>query len=372
MKKMVSLLVVLCMLALMLPGTAVKSAATPPSVEDILNDYHAKAFEQNRESEEGGAAAYARSGSERTLEQETVEILCDAGYEAYNVTADNYDSVEALLQTDLTSMGIDREGSYIVVISGEEENSGNPNSRAGGSFIEQDDGGLGGTDNPTGDIWFEYTHDNKTYKMRYVTVTAAENPNFRKVDEVKLNEEFGPNDVLEIVGMASSTVGLLSGTVIVGGVATSLVILNTPVSIALLITGMISNYTPSYRDLIEMVCESIWTVKYTQIYNSGDNEWYLNAGVEYVTVQKLVNYSVYNPNTNRYDNGRVCFDDEVLYSALYNDPETMKVRAVHAYEYGNHEEHYLDTVDQVEFRFGEGGAEKTINTHYRTTYDFVD
>ena len=42
----------------------------------------------------------------------TVETLNEAGYEAYNVTADNYDTLEDQLQTDFAEMGLDPNGSY--------------------------------------------------------------------------------------------------------------------------------------------------------------------------------------------------------------------------------------------------------------------
>ena len=72
-----------------------------PTIEEILNDYHSKAFEAQTAQEEAGTYSRSASGTGKTLEQETVEELTAAGYEAYNVTGDNFDSLEDSLQTDM-------------------------------------------------------------------------------------------------------------------------------------------------------------------------------------------------------------------------------------------------------------------------------
>lgn len=72
-----------------------------PTIEEILNDYHSKAFEAQTAQEEAGTYSRSASGTVKTLEQETVEQLTAAGYEAYNVTGDNFDSLEDSLQTDI-------------------------------------------------------------------------------------------------------------------------------------------------------------------------------------------------------------------------------------------------------------------------------
>ena len=174
MKKLIAILLSCIMLVSFSPAVAAEDApAEPkPTVEEILNDFHQKAFAAESANERGAAATYSRSSNSDNdnLVQETVDTLNAAGYEAYNVTASNYETLETELKTDFASMGLDPSGSYIVVISGEDDsNSANPNSRAG-RLPEQiiiDDG----YSDPNR---FYYTYEGVTYSMRYVTVTLAD------------------------------------------------------------------------------------------------------------------------------------------------------------------------------------------------------
>ena len=378
-RKMIALFLIFAMLVPLSSAVAADEMSATPTVEEILNEYHRKAFEAQIQGDTETASTWSRrSGNTKTLEQETVDTLTEAGYEAYNVTADNYETLQAELKTDFATMGLDPEGSYIMVISGEEaeetapENSVAPlNISPNPEITQPPDGG--------GSTLFEYIYDDETYYMRYVTVTATENSHLRQIDDVTLNEELGPYNAIEIAGMASSVIGFLSDSIIVDGITTCVVMFNTPVSISLLLLDLLPDYTPKLTDLIRMTGSCVWTVQYTQIYDFGEEQWFLNAGVEYVTVQKYVDYDIYNPNTYLYDSTRVYYDNEVIYSALYNEPETMKQRAVLAYLYGQGDNRHLDKVDKVEFTYGgnedgeeNGEEESTVLTLYRTIYDLTD
>ena len=89
------------------------------TVEDILNEYHEKSFAlETAEAGTNPAFRSGRSGSSgKSLEEETVEELTAAGYEAYHVTSSNYGELEANLHTDFADMGLDPEGSYIIVLT---------------------------------------------------------------------------------------------------------------------------------------------------------------------------------------------------------------------------------------------------------------
>lgn len=335
-----------------------------PTVEEILNEYHQEAFEALTTEDTATISTISpRGGNSKTLEQKTVDTLVEAGYEAYNVTADNYESLEAQLQTNFTAMGLEPDGSYIIVISGEEPEVSAPNrgnSTFGLTPLPGEDQAPDGGES----TFFTYNYNNKTYNMRYVTVTPTENSALRRIDDAILNEELSPSNVLEIIGMTSSVVGYLSD------VLNTVSILNTSVSISLLLLDLLSDYTPKLTDMVRMTGGCTWTVKYTQIYDFDEHQWFLNAGVEYVTAQKYVDYNIYNPSTHLYDQERVHYDNVVIYSALYNDTELMKQRAVEAYEYGQGENMYLDQVESVDFEYGED--RRVVLTIYRTSYDFVD
>lgn len=123
-EKMIALMLsVLIPVGMSIPVFAAQNEEGPvKTVAEILNDYHAKSFEKQIAQESETVRAYARSSgsAEKTLEEETVEELTAAGYEAYNVTSSNYEELEASLKTDFEDLGLDPNESYIIVISGEE------------------------------------------------------------------------------------------------------------------------------------------------------------------------------------------------------------------------------------------------------------
>ena len=164
-KKIIALTLIFAMLV---PFTAAAAADEPSesrSMEEILDEYHRRAFEAQAQGNTRSASANARSGG-KTLEEETVDALTEAGYEAYNVTAGNYDTLEAQLQTDFAAMGLDPEGSYIIVIHGEPEGGEtNGNSRMIDPPTEDDFG-----DGTGGSGIFDYTYNGVSYLMRFVTV----------------------------------------------------------------------------------------------------------------------------------------------------------------------------------------------------------
>lgn len=91
-KKIIALSLICTILILPSPVVAADNPSVTPTNEEILNEYHTKAFEAQTAAESGDTSAYARRGSSQTLELETVDALTNAGYEAYNVTGKNYDT----------------------------------------------------------------------------------------------------------------------------------------------------------------------------------------------------------------------------------------------------------------------------------------
>lgn len=355
MKKMVSLFMVLCLLALVLPGTAVKSEAIVPSVEDILNDYHAKAFEQKRTSAEGDVAAYARSGSGKTLEQETVETLRTAGYEAYNVTADNYGDIEDSLQTDLSAMGVDRDGSYIVVISGERENSSNPNSRAGGSFIEQDNGGLGG------DGSFAYTYNGVTYTMRHAIVTSAELGRMYVDSTYILSEDNWVNKGIENIGESTlvSFMDSMVDKIPIGSIWSLLLDIFED-----------ENYTEMEPGDLTIVANTTWVCHVIQVWCNDRQLWIASQSSEYArTMAHCVSY-LHNEFTGE---AKYCDGDAgtiTRYSRLYSNLSQRKENAARAFaeDKCSKEEipcvHFYLQVGDDGIIITDGG--KALFSHYRT------
>ena len=106
------------MLVSISPVVAADTMSNQPTIEEILNEYHQKVFDGQMPNETGNARAYSPRNEEKTPEEETVDALNEAGYEAYHVTEDNYATLENTLKTDFEEMGLDPSCSYIVAISG--------------------------------------------------------------------------------------------------------------------------------------------------------------------------------------------------------------------------------------------------------------
>lgn len=180
MKRIISAILIYCLILPFLPASAAEEAVAQPSIEEILNEYHEKAFETQAATENGGASTYARGGSSQTLEQETVEALTDAGYEAYNVTGENYEALEESLKTDFAEMGLNPESSYVVVVSGEDPAAqSNPNARVLPPAYDDFDGNTSGS-------CYTFSYGGRSYTMRRILVTAAEDPKYATCNEVNL------------------------------------------------------------------------------------------------------------------------------------------------------------------------------------------
>ena len=174
MKKLTARILVVSMLASLSFTVGAEETTERPSVEEILNNYHQRAFEAEMQGGEDTAATWSRSGgSEITLEQETVEELTEAGYEAYNVTGDNYDTLEAELNTDFADMGLDPDGNYIVVING-----GTAETQASAGARVSPDMGFDQVENGDG-YPATYTYNGVTYSVRYITVTSEDDSDLK-------------------------------------------------------------------------------------------------------------------------------------------------------------------------------------------------
>lgn len=342
MKRFLSMILIGCMMMLM--ASAAMAEVTPaPSIEDILNDYHEKAFAAQSTGDNDGATTYSRSAgaSQKTLEQETVEELTAAGYEAYNVTAENYDALETSLQTDFEELGLDDDGSYIVVISGDESDNASSTYAIGDNLITPTpDPGV----NEGGTV-FTHTYGGKTYTMRYVTVTATDNIALGLVSTEELIDEFNVDDALDALDVPISILSSL-GLLPVTGTINSLVSTILP-----------DTDTAQFQSMLFQGGTN-WTITYTQIYNFQDKVWQLSSSIEYVTMRYFIINTYYDPATNQYESKTSDGTYSTLYSSQYDNKELMKDRAANAYENNSR---YFDKISYVKYVVDE----TEIITHYR-------
>ena len=335
MKKLVSFMLVCAILILSGP---IEAYATPAflTIEEILNEYHQKAFK--RETTTNAVASYSLHGETKTLEQETIDSLSSAGYEAFNVTKENYKTVEADLKTDFASMDLDPTASYIVVVSGEEA------SRPSATGITTNDvNPLPGWDEaPEGglsDSYFYYTYEGKSYFMRYITVTEADAPgNFFVKSSHTLENISYFEDVADV--LADYTLSLTAERLI-DGVGEGVPYVGVICSIASLLGDLYdvaiqSPANPLDPGTLVLRAGTAWTRSYIQVYNEVDQYWYTTQCSSYAITEVSFDAEyVYNAETNSPMKVGGILDQYTTYSPYYEKTELRKIRAVGAFLNGN-------------------------------------
>lgn len=316
MKKLIAILLSCMMLVSFSPAVAAEDApAEPkPSVEAILNDFHQKAFAAESADEQNTAEAYSRntSSDNDSLVQETVDTLNAAGYEAYNVTSSNYEALETELKTDFASMGLDPNGSYIVVISGEDyNNTSNPNARFG-RLPEENiiDDGVGA---PTS---FKYTYDGTTYIMRYVTVTPLDSNLPLTLDfnfDVDRTDNSSNWDSILNAAIGIVVDQVLDDYALIAPVA------NAAVNKLLGISATVHNFSGFTID-----GATSWVLQFIEVYDSANDSWHPSQRSEYAISTLVPEVWVFNPSLQKNDK---ILGTEITFrtdSELYNDLESRK------------------------------------------------
>lgn len=315
-----------------------------PTVEEILNEYHQEAFEAlNMEDTATISTISPRGVNSKTLEQKTVDTLMEAGYEAYNVTADNYTSLEEELKTDFSAMGLDSDSSYIFVISGEDSAP----SDTGDSASLYNINPLPGWDQPdVGDNtpYFYYTYEGTTYFMRYVTVTNADTS-----DELFVSTSHVLSDIDRFEDIAAVlieySISFAAEAISNGGVICSVISLLGDVYDAAT-QSCISTLDPG---TINLRAGTAWTRSYIQVYNEANGYWYTTQCSSYAISEVffLGDY-VYDEDTNRPVLMGGVIHEGTIYSPYYNQTEVRKARAVYGYLNNNP---LFDHTGDIDFYF---------------------
>ena len=335
-KKIIAALVIFCML---IPLSSVVAADTPsakPTVEEILDEYHRKSMEAQ------DASAYSRSASdpEPSLEQQTVDQLTNAGYEAYNVTAENYDAVQDSLQTDLSVLGLDPNSSYIIVVSGEDPSNANDrSSRLTDALLppHEWEGGSGGGGSSNSE--YLYLYNGKAYRLRNLIITASDNSAYGKTSDCKPFEEpSGENYVANVADVALSILlDAISEELHLGTIASLL---------GLSVNDINSSYTRTSFENVTMFAHSQWTRTFVQVYSEGYMEWRYTTMTQYVDVATHFAGYYYSYETNSYQEFPKSSSTTRIYSPHYLDWEWVKAESVRRYI---SETRFYDRIYQIEF-----------------------
>ena len=340
------------MLVSISPAVAADDASARPTVEEILNEYHEKAFVTQITDEACITTTYSpRSGSvTKTLEQETIDILTAAGYEAYNITPSNYHSLEDKLNTSFQGMGLDPEGSYIIVLHGDDSDTSSAANGIGSRAIVP-------APDP-GSSTFTYTYNGTTYTMRYVTVTATSGSYMLASSTYTLDPNYWDEaGIMDVFGTyLFYAADSLSEKIPIGTIA------------SLLFDWMQDdNYTALDPGTLTLHAATTWTCDTIQILNNASSQWRtVQASAYAVSHARCVGY-VYNPDIN----DSVWHDGTELsnrcFSPKYTNYSQRKLDAVTAYRNGTRS---YDLTGDICFYFGNvggnlyGNINDPLFTHY--------
>lgn len=263
-----------------------------------------------------------------------MEELTAAGYEAYNVTGENYSALEEALRTDFGDMGLDPNGSYIIVISGEDPVGTNNSTRGSDLLLPPH-----AWDDPTPDgdtNEFIYQYDGKNYKMRYLTVTGDINSGLITETLYRLDQ----NQVPETVGnwlMGVFTYLLSESTGVLADVF-SVIYDNLDDD-----NLMILNSNTSW-----IYAATAWTHRFIEVEDANTGQWRKTQYVTMANISGEITISVYNQSTGFMETVHIPVSQTTLYSPFYNQKEVCKRSAVTAYITGSVSK---DRLHQISFHY---------------------
>lgn len=289
-------------------SAVLEEESVPPSIESILDDYYKRIFDEQSKAN-ANISTYSNSDNRfNEIKQETITSLCDAGYLAYDVNPDTYNEIEEELKTDFGQINLEPTGSYIVIVSGEDDGAGASNAAKSLSS----DG--------TASTSFTYEYSGHTLTMRYLTVTAA---NYSKL---------GMTDYVSLKAESSDSLNRVINTAL--SVAMDSVFSPIPIGTIASLFGDIITWKDSQRATFLYFAGTNWTRVYTQVLEES-NIWLSWLRVEYVTTANWVTGSVYNSRTNSYEPVKTNRTVHREYTEHYSDTRWRKLQAAIAWFRGS-------------------------------------
>lgn len=322
-RKLTAMILVFAMLASLFPAVAADTMSATPTVEEILSEYHRKAFEAQIQGDTETASTWSRrSGNAKTLEQETVDTLTEAGYEAYNVTAYNYETLGEELQTDFADMGLDPEGSYIIVIDGEDPTESTSSGGASTYNVSPNPEIIGP---PDGGSPYDYVYNGITYSVRFVSVVSTS-----EVSNLIKDSTFTRDGTFWLDKLAKGALETALITAIDEGV-TYVAGFPAPVAtFASLIFDAVDDavYTELKPGTLTIHATTTWTLNAVQVWSDINGEW------------KTTQYSA--SATSRARCAGYLHNKTTLESTWYSGPEFSNTR--YSVKYNNMSDRKLDAV----------------------------
>lgn len=275
------------------------------SVDEILADYHSRVNELMASEKKGTVSTLSlrTANTVKQIEQQTVERLTDAGYEAYSVTHENFSDIEDVLCADFSEIGLLEGGSYIVVVESED------------TLVSTSDDDEVGT---AGDPYY-YVYNGVVYKLRYLTITAADVPSYAMTSEpVNL---VNSNNTTVLENVLDTLISVWGSTVICKSFGTILSLLGISTS-----AFSTNHYTSLY-----FTAASSWVKKYAQVWDESLQGWAFASCVQYVDMNASIDGYYFNSTLGEYVDVDQTVYDGKLYSEHYRDSQWRKEQSVIGY-----------------------------------------
>ncbi len=282
---------------------SISSCESPAeSVQEILSDFNFKSLKLAM-SQSNVQSTFQSSGISENLvsiRHETVSKLSDLGYSVYEVTSNTYDIVEEALNTDLSSLGLKKGASYIVVVGGSETDG--PQVKQGTSET------------------YSYTYGGKQYTLRRVTITGNDSPSYVQVSSVDLLEKH--SDTI-IENLLNATIGAYAEAAgvpkIIGTIAA--------------LTGLQPVHFMSSNDSSAIYHGgSSWTRVFTQVWDDNYDQWISGSSVESVAQLCYVDGVRYDSSKKQCVHYESLNETVVTDSDNYGSSEWRNDNAVIAFE----------------------------------------
>lgn len=322
-KRTISVLLAFVMLTVANVSIVQGAEVSRETAENILSRYH----QEIAEVEQGQPSVFAaedpnhlESGSNRIreIQENAVAELKASGYDAYDVNPETFETMQEVLQTSFEDIGLDASCSYIIIVDGNDANNSN------GEITPY---GAGSS--------FNYTSGGKTYKMRYFTVTTADDSGYMKSSTVDLLKSNSQELIERCLDM-----------IIIGYISTISKTLGTVASLSGLSVSQLVN---SRESSLMLFGSTSWTRVYTQVWSDYDGAWESCSSVEYASALSTVHGHYYSPSLNEPVATEGNKKSVQLNSSKYNDYNWRKSQAVNGYM---HSVINYDTTGPVRYKYG--------------------
>lgn len=310
-KKTIALTLIFALLA---PASSALAAAceetdqaetAAPTIEEIFNEYHMKSFQEQ-------STGISLCSAGKSLEEETVEALNNAGYEAFYITDSNYHDTEDLLRIDFDEIGLSESYSYIIVpqAGGDTDISTTASDTLLPPHTIIDDSNLSGSTYYNGN-W---------YHLRYFTITSADNPDFQVGESYTKSNSYLADTLGDLL---SSTLSIVADAATDSPLGTIASLFAIPIDNAL----PDNNYTSTTSGQFVFYATTIWTRRYIMVWDDSIEAWRTTQYSVYAESLMQAVCSIYDADTNSLSPYTYA-ETSYTYSRYYNDRSQCEIDAI--------------------------------------------